>query len=106
MAVLGQIAWNHRRLLEARQRLDSGESIQQVVPRNLPYVAQQAMTAFLRARSLGDIEQDFRWILRADLAIKSGADVTATLQQLLVRLCRRSASAGPAKKPTGDRNLR
>jgi DNA polymerase III subunit delta len=60
--VLGQIAWHLRNALKGK--------------------------SFRQARPPAKLRADFRRVLEADLAMKSGADARATMQDLVLALCR------------------
>ena len=48
---------------------------------------QREFKQFLKRRSLAKLAGDFRKLLAADRAMKTGTDATAALQQLVVDLC-------------------
>ena len=85
---LGMIAWHLRRALQAQQRIQAGATPRQAVGTlRMPYRQQAAFVAFLQRRSPRALRADFRSMIRADLAMKSGTDPKAALQELVVRLC-------------------
>lgn len=83
---LGMIAWHLRKALKARQLIAAGKPADTVVP-YMPYQQKTAFAAMLKRRSLASFEADFRRLIAADLAMKSGADPTTALQTLVVGLC-------------------
>lgn len=83
---LGLIAWHLRRALTAKELLAAGQPPQQVVP-PMPYAQRAAFLAMLQRRPPAAFHRDFRSLIRADLAMKSGAEPAAALQELVVRLC-------------------
>lgn len=82
--VLGQLAWHLRRTLTWKQqmvaqgRADFGK---------LPRQVQNEYANMLGRRTLGELQQDFRRLIRADLAMKSGHAPRRVMQQLVVELC-------------------
>ena len=83
---LGMIGWHLRRALLAREQLAAGTPERQALPR-MPYPQQQAFLAMLKRRPLSAFQNDFRRLIRADLAMKSGTEPVAALQDLVVGLC-------------------
>jgi len=80
---LGMIGWHLRRSLLALQELAEGRRISL----RMPYSQIPVFTQMLRRRGRRKLQEDFRRLIRCDLAIKSGANVPATMQQLVVALC-------------------
>jgi len=83
---LGSIRWHLRRVLAAQQLIDGGASPAKAVPW-MPPPQKAAFAAMLKRRPLSTLQKDFRWLLQADLAIKSGTDGATALQKLVVELC-------------------
>jgi DNA polymerase-3 subunit delta len=83
---LGMIGWHLRRAMLAKENLDAGQPPRQAVPRMPPQQA-DAFLAMLNRRPLSAFHNDFRRLIRADLAMKSGTDPAAALQELVVALC-------------------
>jgi len=83
---LGMIAWHLRRCLLAREQVEAGTPLRQAVPR-LPPRAAEEFAAMLNRRPARRFRRDFRSLLRADLAMKSGTPPAAALQQLVLELC-------------------
>jgi DNA polymerase-3 subunit delta len=83
---LGLIAWHLRRAMTAKEKIAAGAKARQVLP-NMPYEPQRAFMAMLQRRSLRAFHDDFRKLIRADLAMKSGTEPRAALQELVVQLC-------------------
>lgn len=90
--VLGLIGWHLRRVLAAAEQVQAGTPPQKAVPGFLPPGPRAAMLELIRRRSPRSLAGDFRRLLRADLAMKSGADPEAALAELVVGLC--AASGG------------
>jgi DNA polymerase-3 subunit delta len=84
--VLGMIAWHLRRVLSAARKVHAGAPPQQALP-YLPAEQKAAMTALVQRRSPASLAGDFRRLLRADLAMKTGAEPRTTLEELVVSLC-------------------
>jgi DNA polymerase III subunit delta len=86
--LLGMLGWHLRRVLKAKHLLVAGRSESQVFDTLRVFgPGQQLMRRFLARKSLSQIAQDFRLLIRADLAMKTGRDGKATLQALIVGLC-------------------
>jgi len=83
---LGLIAWHLRRAMTAKEKLAAGADPRAALP-NMPYQPQKAFMAMLQRRSLRAFHDDFRKLIRADLAMKSGTESRAALQELVVQLC-------------------
>ena len=82
--ILGLIAWHLRRALAASQQLAAGQH-----PKlRMPPQQRSAFLEMVRRRRPAAIQDDFRKLLAADLAMKTGTNATAALQELLVGLCR------------------
>ena len=86
--VLGMIASHLRRALRAQQLAAAGKPPEGVLNPKMPYRAKNAFLAMLRRRPLAALQADFRRLIRADLGMKSGLEPKATLQELVVELCR------------------
>jgi DNA polymerase-3 subunit delta len=84
---LGMIAWHLRRAMAAQQKLRAGEPETKALPW-MPSGQQQAFCDMINRRGPSTLMRDFRKVLRADLAMKTGADPLATLQELVAGLCR------------------
>ena len=85
--VLGMIAWHLRKVLKVKRALEAGRSAQQACRNARVFGNQREFVDMVRRRSMRRIEEDFRGMLRADLAMKTGADPTTALQKLVVELC-------------------
>jgi len=83
---LGLIAWHLRRALGCKEQLAAGVSPNQALPR-MPAGPRSDLLAMLKRRSLRAFHDDFRKLIRADLAMKSGTTPAAALQELVVQLC-------------------
>jgi DNA polymerase-3 subunit delta len=83
---LGMIAWHLRRALQAKELLTAGRPAQQALPR-MPSAPRAALLALLKRRPLSAFREDFRQLIRADLAMKSGTAPPAAMRDLVVALC-------------------
>lgn len=84
---LGLLAWHLRRALSAQQQLQKGVPAERAVP-YMPFDQRNAFIKMIRTRSRGKLLSDFRRLIKADLAMKSGADAQAAMQELVIGLCR------------------
>ncbi len=88
LKVLGMLAWHLRKVAAAKRLSPGGKPSPDVWKQlRIPYHQQGAFAGLLRRRSLRKVNQDFRRLIAADLAIKSGADPVAAMQVLVVELC-------------------
>lgn len=85
--ILGILAWHLRRATASQQKLRAGEPPSKALPR-MPWPQQQAFRDMISRRGPSSLMRDFRAVLRADVAIKTGAEALATLQELVLGLCR------------------
>jgi len=85
--VLGMIAWHLRKVLKVKRALEAGKSAQQACSSVRVFGNQREFAEMVRRRPMRRIEEDFRGMLRADLAMKTGAEANAALQKLVVELC-------------------
>ena len=83
---LGLIAWHLRRAMTAKEKLAAGANPYTALP-NMPPGPRKDFMAMLQRRSLRAFHDDFRKLIRADLAMKSGTEPGAALQELVVQLC-------------------
>ena len=81
--VVGALAWHLRRALAVGQQLAAG---QQPTLR-MPSSQRGAFLTMVKRRGRERLQQDFRRLLAADLAMKSGTDALPALQELLIGLC-------------------
>jgi len=84
--VLGLIVWHLRRVLGTQQAIAAGKPARSAMP-PMPFAQQSAFAAMLQRRPLAKLQADFRRLIAADLAMKSGANAPAALQELVVQLC-------------------
>jgi len=84
--VLGLIVWHLRRVLGAQQAIAAGKTGRSALP-NMPFAQQKAFETLLQRRGLAKLQADFRRLIAADLAMKTGANGPAALQELVVQLC-------------------
>jgi len=80
--VLGLLAWHVRRALAAARQLAAGRQ----PSLSMPSQQRPAFLKMVKRRPLSELQNDFRRLLAADLAMKTGADGVAALQELVVRL--------------------
>ena len=90
--VLGAIGWHLRRVLAAAEQVRAGRPPQEVAP-YMPWDQKAVFVKFIQRRSPVSLAGDLRRLLRADLAMKSGANPQAVLAELVVRLCSGSSSS-------------
>lgn len=84
---LGMIAWHLRRALAAQQAMAGGTPVHQALPR-MPFSEQEAFKAYLQRRPSAKLQTDFRRLLAADLAMKTGAaDAKGAMEDLVLALC-------------------
>lgn len=85
---LGLIAWHLRRVLKAKYMRMAGQKDFDIFSAlRVHSVGQEPFRRLLARRSLQKICEDFRQLIRADLAIKTGREPKAALQRLVVALC-------------------
>lgn len=84
---LGSLGWHLRKALSAQQYIAAGMPPEQACRKAGVFYNTQAFVGMLRRRSLAKLQSDFRRLLAADLAMKSGADAPGALQDLIVQLC-------------------
>ncbi|MCE5278391.1 MAG: DNA polymerase III subunit delta [Planctomycetaceae bacterium] len=82
---LGMIGWHLRKVLKAHQLLAAGQSLEGEL--RMPYEQRQAFMALLKRRPLTKVQADFRRLISTDIAMKSGTEAAAAMQDLVVALC-------------------
>lgn len=82
---LGMLAWHLRKAVSAQQTRAAGGDPSRSL--RLPYPQKQAFLAMLKRRDLRKLQKDFRRLIEADLALKSGASAELALQKLVVEMC-------------------
>lgn len=88
--VLGMVGWHLRRLLKAQHMRASGKTDAQIFAafRIENWRAkQESLRRAMSRRSLSQVSADFRELIRADLAMKTGGNAEIALQRLIVSLC-------------------
>lgn len=86
--VLGLIGWHLRRLLKAKHMQAAGARDFDILKAaGIFRQAQDPFRRLLARRGLMQVCDDFRQLIRADLAMKTGYDAKAALQRLVVSLC-------------------
>lgn len=83
LRVLGMLGWHLRRALQGAEDLAARRPLSV----RMPPAARASFETMVRRRGQGKLQQDMRRLLRADLALKSGGDPTATMQELVIALC-------------------
>jgi len=81
--LLGGLLWHLRRSLAVKQQLEAGRR----PDLRMGPQARQALLGYVRRRTRTRLQADFRKLLRADLAMKTGTPPETALQPLLVELC-------------------
>jgi len=84
---LALIASHLRRALRGAELAMAGKPPESALNPRTPPQRKRAFAAMVRRRGVRDIRQDFRRMIRADFAMKSGAKPMAALQELVVALC-------------------
>jgi DNA polymerase-3 subunit delta len=85
--VLGQIGGHLRRAIKGQSIRQAGGDPREALNPYMPSDAKQKYLDLLRRRPLAVLQQDFRRVLAADLAMKSGAEPRAAMQDLVLSLC-------------------
>ena len=76
-----------RRAARAQQLLAQGQGERAAMKAAKVFHNQREFAQFLKRRPLTKLAGDFRKLLAADRAMKTGTDATAALQRLVVALC-------------------
>ncbi len=84
---IGSIAWHLRKVMQAQQLIQGGCDPHTALQKSRVFYMRNEFRSLLNRRSPAALQRDFRKLLAADLAMKSGANPTAALQQLVVTLC-------------------
>lgn len=84
---LGMIAWHLRKAMQVQQGITRGTPASQACKAARVFFQQTQFVDMLKRRPLGVLQDDFRKLLAADLAMKTGTEPTAAMQQLVVGLC-------------------
>jgi DNA polymerase III subunit delta len=86
--LLGLLGWHLRRALKAKHMQQAGLGEAEIF-RTLKIFGQgqSALRRLLSRRGLEQMCGDFRRLIQADLAMKTGTDTKAALQSLIVSLC-------------------
>ena len=84
---LGMIAWHLRRVVRAQQMVVGGQSADAAMRAVRIFYNKPQFAQLLKRRPMAKLVRDFRRLLAADRAMKTGADATAALQQLVVGMC-------------------
>jgi len=83
LRVLGMLGWHLRRALQGAEELAARKPLTV----RMPPSARAGFESMIRRRGWGGLQRDMRRLLKADLALKSGGDPTATMQELVIALC-------------------
>ena len=82
------IGWHLRRVLKAKYMRMTGQPEARIFQTlRIGGPGQGAFHRLLERRGIVQICQDFRQLIRADLAMKTGQDAQIALQRLVVALC-------------------
>jgi len=84
---IGSIAWHLRKVMQAQQLIQDGCDSHTALQKSRVFYMRNEFLSLLNRRSPEALQRDFRKLLAADLAMKSGTDPNAALQQLVVALC-------------------
>lgn len=85
---LGMIAWHLRKALHVQRLIEGGAREEEACKSGgVFYRGKREFLDMLRRRPLPVLRSDFRKLLAADLAMKTGTGATAAMQQLVVGLC-------------------
>jgi DNA polymerase-3 subunit delta len=89
VGLLGSIAWNFRRLLNAKSMEAAGAGIEEIKKKHRIIFHQAAsFQAQLRSYTLGELEKAIEVLLMADKALKSsGLGGRLVLERMILRLC-------------------
>jgi len=82
---LGLIGWHLRKVLAAQQQAAAGQRPGAAL--RMPSAQKRVFLEMLKRRPAAKIQGDFRKLIAADLAMKSGTPPRAALQDLVVALC-------------------
>jgi len=85
---LGSLAYHLRKVMAVQQRLAGGASPQEALrATKMPYHLHAVFLKLVQRRSPAKLQSDFRKLIRADLALKSGSQPLPAMQELIVALC-------------------
>jgi len=84
---LGMIAWHLRRAVRSQQGIANGQDANSAMKAANVFYSRREFGQYLKRRPLAKLERDFRKLLAADRAMKTGADAATALQHLVVGLC-------------------
>ncbi len=91
IGLVGSIAWNFRRLLQAKAMTDRGVGPDDAMKKLRPPVIFHQASSFkeqMRSRSLSDLKKAFEVLLEADRKLKSsGTSGRLILERTILRLC-------------------
>ncbi len=85
--LMGGVARHLRMAMKGHALKAAGKDPQTALPFNMPWRAKNDFLSLLTRRPLAKVQKDFRRMIAADLAMKSGADPHAAMQELVVALC-------------------
>ncbi|MFP4052656.1 MAG: DNA polymerase III subunit delta [Phycisphaerae bacterium] len=85
---LGLIGWHLRMALRAAELVNRGQSPENACrAAKVPPFRKKDYLFLLRRRPVEKLRADFRALLRADLAMKSGSKASSAMQDLVIALC-------------------
>jgi len=85
--VLGMIAWHLRRAMRVHQEMARGAAGEEACRSARVFGGQREFLQMIRRRPLRQLRDDFQRLLATDLAMKTGTEPIAAMQQLIVNLC-------------------
>lgn len=85
---IGSLAYHLRKVMAVQCRVAAGQPAPAALgAAKLPYALRDLFLKLIQRRPMAKLQDDFRKLIRADLALKSGGDSQAAMQKLVVELC-------------------
>ena len=85
---IGSLAYHLRKVMAVQCRVAAGQPAQAALgAAKVPYPLKDVFLKLIQRRPLSKLQDDFRKLIRADLALKSGGNSRAAMQKLVVELC-------------------
>ncbi|MBI5725306.1 MAG: DNA polymerase III subunit delta [Planctomycetes bacterium] len=85
--LIGQLRWHLQKVLRAHEMIARGVQARQALRDCRIFYGADDFLALLRRRNMQSVQNDFRRLLRCDMAMKSGTDPRAAMQDLVIALC-------------------
>lgn len=85
--LIGQLRWHLQKALRAHELIARGVQARQALKDCRIFYGADDFLALLRRRNLPAVQNDFRKLLRCDLAMKSGTNPRDAMQDLVIGLC-------------------